>query len=162
MVDVKIGWYRDFVGAKKAIRLDGSLIHSSLKIERDRLYFVQKKKDKLYCLVTFHVISFWKLQKQYEFVCVFVICSHHLSSLSLHLFHYSHFLVHFCFFANFSSFDYHILAMLHLIATKIPSYPTQLDLIQPTWWTNILRDQNLNVPLTVGNILYYRKDEWQN
>ena len=121
-----------------------------------------KKKDKLYCLVTFHVISFWKLQKQYEFVCVFVICSHHLSSLSLHLFHYSHFLVHFCFFANFSSFDYHILAMLHLIATKIPSYPTQLDLIQPTWWTNILRDQNLNVPLTVGNILYYRKDEWQN
>ena len=63
---------------------------------------------------------------------------------------------------TYSSFDYHILAMLHLIATKIPSYPTQLDLIQPTWWTNILRDQNLNVPLTVGNILYYRKDEWQN
>lgn len=122
MVDVKIGWSREFVGAKRAIRLDGSLIHSPLKIERDRLY----------CWVTFHVISFWKLQKQYEFVRVFVICSQHLSSLSLHFFDYSLFLVHFCFLASISSFDYHILAMLPNCYKNL-SIPNQLDLMQQIW-----------------------------
>lgn len=118
------GCEKKYIGAKEAMRLDGSLIHSSLKIGRDRLY----------CLVTFHVISFWKLQKQYEFVCVFVICSHHLSSLSLHFFSLLSLSFTFLFISVSSLvsplFITKIRTILHSLLQKYLYTQTKPDLIQ--------------------------------